>query len=146
MWLIDVGVEVDGWLRAERLGHDLMYDLSSFAQGWIDWNLLVDHKGGPNHLGNVCDAPVFATKNFTDIHLQPKFFYMVSGLPILSLITSLLCYLCVLCRGISQSLSPPGLFELNLRSLGTLTIKRFPLMFTLALNWVRMFCSMNTTG
>lgn len=32
-------------------GHDIMYDLSNYAQGWIDWNLLVDHTGGPNHLG-----------------------------------------------------------------------------------------------
>lgn len=68
---------MDGWLRAERLGHDLIYDLNNFAQGWIDWNLLVDHDGGPNHLGNNCDAPIFATKGFKDIHLQPKYYYLV---------------------------------------------------------------------
>ena len=33
------------------VGHDIMFDLGSYAQGWIDWNLLVDHEGGPNHLG-----------------------------------------------------------------------------------------------
>ena len=35
-----------------------MYDLNNHAQGWIDWNLLVDAKGGPNHLGNKCDASI----------------------------------------------------------------------------------------
>ena len=34
-------------------GHDIMFDLANYAQGWIDWNLLVDHSGGPNHLGTL---------------------------------------------------------------------------------------------
>jgi hypothetical protein len=70
------GVELDSWLRAERLGHDLMYDLNNFAQGWIDWNLLVDSKGGPNHLNNMCDSPIIAKEDFSRFHLQPKYFYM----------------------------------------------------------------------
>ena len=43
--------------------------------GWIDWNLLVDSEGGPNHLGNNCDAPIFTLKDFSDIHVQPKYYY-----------------------------------------------------------------------
>jgi glucosylceramidase len=69
------GVEIDSWLRAERLGHDVIFDLQNFANGWIDWNLLVDAEGGPNHLHNYCDASIFTSKNFSNIHLQPKFFY-----------------------------------------------------------------------
>lgn len=69
------GIEIDGWLRAERLAHDIMFDLQNYANGWIDWNLLVDSKGGPNHLNNFCDASMFANDDFTDIHVQPKFFY-----------------------------------------------------------------------
>ncbi len=33
------------WLRAERISHDIMFDLLSFGQGWIDWNLIVDSDG-----------------------------------------------------------------------------------------------------
>jgi len=50
------GVRLGDWLRAERLGHDVLFDLINYAQGWIDWNLLVDADGGPNHLKNFCDA------------------------------------------------------------------------------------------
>lgn len=25
---------------------------------WIDWNLVLDKRGGPNHLGNYCGAPI----------------------------------------------------------------------------------------
>jgi len=37
------GVNIDDWLRAERLAHDVMFDLQNYAQGWIDWNLLVHY-------------------------------------------------------------------------------------------------------
>ncbi len=36
------GVALGNWLRAERLGHDVMFDLNAGAQGWIDWNLIVN--------------------------------------------------------------------------------------------------------
>ena len=62
-------------MRAERLAHDVIFDLNNYAQGWIDWNLLVDSKGGPNHLGNMCDAPIVTNEDFTDIVIQPKYAY-----------------------------------------------------------------------
>jgi glucosylceramidase len=70
------GVELDDWFRAERIGHDVMFDLKNYAQGWIDWNLLVDSKGGPNHLGNICDASLVCKSDFSDFHIQPKFYYL----------------------------------------------------------------------
>ncbi len=63
------------WLRAERLAHDIIYDLNAYAQGWIDWNLLVDAQGGPNHIRNYCDASIIVNSNHSDIILQPKLFY-----------------------------------------------------------------------
>ena len=70
------GVLLDDWLRAERHGHDVIFDLLNYANGWIDWNLLVNHEGGINHVGNNCDAPLVCNEDFTDVHYQPKFFYM----------------------------------------------------------------------
>lgn len=43
--------------------------------GWIDWNLLVDYEGGPNHLNNYCDASMFTLQDYSDVYLQPKFYY-----------------------------------------------------------------------
>lgn len=70
------GVRRGDWLRAERLGHDVIYDLLNHAQGWIDWNLLLDASGGPNHQGNQCDASLVAAADFSAVQLQPKFFYL----------------------------------------------------------------------
>lgn len=41
--------------------HDIMGNLNAGAVGWIDWNMLLDDTGGPNHVGNVCDAPMMAS-------------------------------------------------------------------------------------
>ena len=69
-------VKLDNWLRAERLAHDVIFDINNYAQGWLDWNLLVDSKGGPNHLGNVCDAPLVAAPDFGTVHVQPKYYFL----------------------------------------------------------------------
>jgi glucosylceramidase len=69
-------VKLGDWHRAERFAHDVIFDILNFASGWIDWNLLLDSKGGPNHLLNYCDAPIVVTEDFSDIYLQPKYYYM----------------------------------------------------------------------
>jgi len=44
--------------KAEMYAHDMIGNLKSGASGIIDWNLLLDENGGPNHAGNFCAAPV----------------------------------------------------------------------------------------
>lgn len=49
----------DELAAAEHYAHDIMGDLNSGVSAWIDWNLLLDERGGPNHVGNFCAAPAF---------------------------------------------------------------------------------------
>lgn len=48
------------WARAERYAHTILADLAAGSNGWVEWNMLLDSIGGPNHLGNLCDAPLLA--------------------------------------------------------------------------------------
>jgi glucosylceramidase len=48
------------WALGERYGRSMIRDLNRWTVGWIDWNLLLDHSGGPNHVGNLCSAPILA--------------------------------------------------------------------------------------
>jgi glucosylceramidase len=48
------------WARAERYAHAILADLAAGSQGWVEWNLILDSIGGPNHLGNLCDASLLA--------------------------------------------------------------------------------------
>ena len=72
------GIGDSDLLRSERYAHDILSDLALGACGWVDWNLLLDHRGGPNHLGNVCDAPMHATdEKFSGVKIQS--YYDVIG-------------------------------------------------------------------
>ena len=49
---------------AARLSHEMIGDLNNGMSAFYDWNLLLDEKGGPNHVGNYCHAPfLFDTQN-----------------------------------------------------------------------------------
>ncbi len=49
----------DNQLRnAQMYAHELIGSLNHGLNAFLDWNLLLDEKGGPNHVGNYCDAPL----------------------------------------------------------------------------------------
>jgi glucosylceramidase len=70
------GVLVDNWERAAKYAHDILGDLNAGAKGWTDWNIVLDYQGGPNHLGNYCDAPIIADKSGKSIHYQPTYYIL----------------------------------------------------------------------
>lgn len=58
------------WEQGQKYAIDILRDLNHHAEGWIDWNMLLDLFGGPSsqHLGRLkdlgnCDAPI--RLNFT---------------------------------------------------------------------------------
>ena len=54
--------EEDQVLNAEIYAHDILGDLKNGSNGYIDWNILLNHKGGPNHKLNYCDSPIMENK------------------------------------------------------------------------------------
>lgn len=44
--------------KGRMYAHDILGNLNAGVCASIDWNLLLDDKGGPNHVGNYCEAPV----------------------------------------------------------------------------------------
>jgi len=49
---------INQWKWGELYGQNMIHDFNNGAVGWTDWNVLLDDKGGPNHVGNYCFAPV----------------------------------------------------------------------------------------
>lgn len=47
----------DQFANAARLSHEIIGDLNHGVTAFYDWNLLLDERGGPNHVGNYCQAP-----------------------------------------------------------------------------------------
>lgn len=53
----------DYLVNAQKYAHDMIGNLNEGMSTFLDWNLVLDGVGGPNHVGNFCDAPyLFDTK------------------------------------------------------------------------------------
>lgn len=80
----DAGEEswlADGtWSKGEGYGYDILGDLESGASGWTDWNILLNSEGGPNHVGNFCDAAMIAEVGVPEedmaVYYHPQYFYL----------------------------------------------------------------------
>ena len=64
------------WSNAERYGHSMINDFNLGTVGWTDWNILLDEKGGPNHVGNYCFAPVHANTQTGELIFTPSYYYI----------------------------------------------------------------------
>jgi glucosylceramidase len=60
----------------ERYARSIINDLNRWTVGWIDWNLLLDEQGGPNHVGNFCSAPLLAHTDRNEVVPQSSYFYL----------------------------------------------------------------------
>jgi len=70
------GVHFDSWLTGERYARNMIGDLNNWCQGYIDWNLFLDNTGGPNHVNNLCDAPIILDIFPEKIIHQSSYYYV----------------------------------------------------------------------
>lgn len=70
---VEGGSRPGDWSVAERYAKNLIGDLGNGVCGWIDWNIALDMRGGPNHVGNFCDAPVLVDTDSGVATYQPSF-------------------------------------------------------------------------
>jgi glucosylceramidase len=68
--------ELGMWEHGERYANSMVNDFRNWVCGWIDWNIVLDQTGGPNHVGNFCDAPVIVDTETGDIRYTPAFYYI----------------------------------------------------------------------
>ena len=54
--------------------------MESGAGGWTDWNILLNSEGGPNHVGNFCDAALIAKVDVPEeemgVYFHPQYYYL----------------------------------------------------------------------
>ena len=61
---------------AEHYARDIIGDLNAGTNGYIDWNILLDERGGPNHVGNYCDAPLMYDRTAQKLLVNRSFEYL----------------------------------------------------------------------
>ena len=60
--------------HAERYAYEIIQDLNNYSEGYIDWNLLLNEQGGPNHVGNYCESPIMLENG--SFKLLPTYYYI----------------------------------------------------------------------
>ncbi len=64
------------WDAGERYAESMIKDLNRWTVGWVDWNMLLDEQGGPNHVGNFCCAPIHADTQNDSLYFMNSYFYL----------------------------------------------------------------------
>jgi glucosylceramidase len=70
------GPHTGSWKLGERYARSMINDLNRWTVGWIDWNLVLDETGGPNHVGNLCSAPILIDTANDALLRQNSFYYI----------------------------------------------------------------------
>ena len=56
-----------------RYARNIIVSINHWVSAWIDWNIVLDKRGGPNHVGNYCGAPIMIDTENADIYYTPIF-------------------------------------------------------------------------
>jgi glucosylceramidase len=64
------------WNDGETYARNMIGDFRGWISAWLDWNIALDTQGGPNHVGNYCDAPVLVDVRSGAVYFQPSFYYI----------------------------------------------------------------------
>lgn len=67
---------VGSWENGERYGRNIIGDFNNWSEGWIDWNLLLNEEGGPNHVSNFCEAPIMLNRKKDAVVYNPSFYFI----------------------------------------------------------------------
>lgn len=59
-----------------RYARDIIGCLNNWVEGWIDWNMVLDEKGGPNLAENWCVAPVLVNVQKDEVYYTPMYYIL----------------------------------------------------------------------
>ncbi|MGA2750156.1 MAG: glycoside hydrolase family 30 protein [Verrucomicrobiota bacterium] len=68
--------QINDWRFGELYGNSIIHDLNNGAVGWTDWNVLLDERGGPNHVGNYCFAPIHGDTRTGQLYYMNAYYYI----------------------------------------------------------------------
>lgn len=59
-----------------RYARNIIVSFNHWVSGWIDWNIVLDKDGGPNHVGNFCGAPIMIDTTSAYVYYTPVFYIL----------------------------------------------------------------------
>lgn len=62
--------------NAQKYAHDIIGNMNEGMNSFIDWNILLNEEGGPNHVGNNCEAPFMFDREKKVLHKMESSEYL----------------------------------------------------------------------
>jgi glucosylceramidase len=59
-----------------RYARNIIVSLDHWVSGWVDWNIVLDKEGGPNHVGNFCGAPIMIDTTTQEVYYTPIYYVL----------------------------------------------------------------------
>lgn len=56
-----------------RYARNIIEGLNHWLTAWVDWNMVLDKRGGPNHVDNFCGAPIMIDPETSEIYYTPVY-------------------------------------------------------------------------
>ncbi len=75
-WAKDQKFRHPKYVPTFRLARDIIGCLNHWVEGWVDWNMVLDQNGGPNHAKNWCIAPVIVNIESDEVYYTPLYYIM----------------------------------------------------------------------
>ncbi len=64
------------YVPVHRYARNIIVSLDHWVTGWIDWNVVLDKQGGPNHVGNFCGAPIMIDTDTQQVYYTPIYYIL----------------------------------------------------------------------
>lgn len=61
------------YVPVHRYARNIIGSINAGVTGWVDWNVVLDAQGGPNHVGNFCGAPIMIDTDSGLVYETPIF-------------------------------------------------------------------------
>jgi glucosylceramidase len=68
--------KVNDWKLGELYGRAMINDFNNGSVGFTDWNILLDETGGPNHVMNLCFAPIHGDTKTGKLIYTNEYYYI----------------------------------------------------------------------
>jgi glucosylceramidase len=72
-WAGEAAADHPVYTPVHRYARNIIVSLDHWVTGWVDWNIVLDQDGGPNHAGNFCGAPIMIDTSSRQVYYTPIF-------------------------------------------------------------------------
>ena len=75
-WAGEVAKDHPVYTPVHRYARNIIVSLDHWVTGWVDWNIVLDQNGGPNHVGNFCGAPIMIDTQSKQVYYTPIYYVL----------------------------------------------------------------------